>query len=1444
MRDLIKKYRCFFRIFSILILILLLWMGYINIKLNMQQMVESSLKKYAKLDIKFNKMKIKKNGTIEFNDVLWKNEKNEILLESKKIILYYNIFNKYKIRNIKLKEAKINLEIYNKNKANILLELDKNKDPNKNQEIQIIKKIEIENSILNYIDFSYDKKITKKIKKVNGEIKFNENKSIEMALKGENDKEKYKINLYSKPGIKSKLKIDLKNIEMNSTLLQYGYRKKNLKCNEGKADVNLLIDAKGITGNIQLKNAKIEYEDIIGEIKKVNGKIEFDKSNVKIIASGYLNNKKINFGLNYLEKKINIEVKTSEISYEILKKYKTLANLNIPIKGIFKNILLDYDLNNKELNLKFESDKVYYEKIKLENAKVNLKYKDNKWEIKNLFLENNKINNVSGNLNFKGFIKNNIIRGNYFITEFSQINLTKDYKIKGTANFDIKTMILKLSAETEEGITINLNYNLKKEKLDLDLEVKNKLKIKYGGEKYILSGSLNFNYLLKDKILLNGYSNIKIFDFFNINEIHIETKMNNNKIEIKKVFAKEKYINLDLNGVYNLSTKKYELNIQNLNLDIISLFFEEKTKNEEMKLLINATGRIVGENLKIDSDFKYKLLPGKFFLEYGEIYGETQINYDEKIEMSGNSQINFLKFGDRKFQDLRMQFHYHNDTFFVDWLKNNRINLSGNYKWKDDILGLKFNMKNYILKEIKELKEKNISINIKNIVGEISGKIESPKIKIEEMESEIINDEHEVKVSGKLEYEKGIIRLEKLKLDKNNISGIINVKEKKIQLRINLLEKNYKKFFSNKKLDKVNLRILGEINLWGNIENLSGSGSGTLDNIYIDKKKYPNVFLKFTYGKGNIFDLLNTGVFNFSKLNLEDDTHKKILSNSGIINLENKFLSINTENKEIDLGKLNFTNIKGLTGKIKPEIKISGNIDKLNYLVKIKSEKIGYSNIEVEKFTLNLSGDEKKIELKKIELSYNKNKIYGHGSLNISPFDYELEIKATKMDIKFLELFLKNKVQNLDGKIDINLKLEKEKKMGEIALNNISFDMLEKKIAIKNLNANFKLDKTKIFIKNLQGILNNGKIYGDGVVNFEEFSLEKSRKIKVNVKEKLIYLKGKDITYDLDNYSKIKFNTNLEIKNNNIRGDLIVTDGILNGLDNLIKEEKEKETKKMEKVNLDINVKVKKKFKININKLKLLKDLESNIEGEGTLKLKNNKMNFMGTISLLNGVLTVNKNDFRIESGIIVFDDPYQEVAKTNPAVAITARTEIAGEGINVNVNGYLKDMQILFESESKLSNDEILSLLTFHNKLNETSPQGVVKDILDAQLKSQIFNPISKKIEKILGLSKIELSTKLFTEEESGNLNFTEDIRLGAKMELGKKIYKEILYLNGKIQLSETESGKIDYYDIGMDYKLFQKSNLKIGIRKYRETEDYELDFGIWSEKEFDNLFELFKFK
>ncbi|MCK5780309.1 MAG: translocation/assembly module TamB domain-containing protein, partial [Psychrilyobacter sp.] len=402
-------------------------------------------------------------------------------------------------------------------------------------------------------------------------------------------------------------------------------------------------------------------------------------------------------------------------------------------------------------------------------------------------------------------------------------------------------------------------------------------------------------------------------------------------------------------------------------------------------------------------------------------------------------------------------------------------------------------------------------------------------------------------------------------------------------------------------------------------------------------------------------------------------------------------------------------------------------------------------------------------------------------------------------------------------------------------------------ININKVNTEVDLNKRLVEINNFDGYINNGKIKMEGYLKIPTIAEIRTKEILSKLDYELS-LKLDSVDYSYEDKINLVFSANALFAKNKITGEFIVDSGEIldipevdeGEISNLASQIKEKEVikksrelgkafeiktsiKESNSIDLDIKLKTKEPINLNINKLEVtsvVEDIKGNLIIDGNLKLKDDEISYNGILSIEDGSIKLNSNLFYLTTATVNFRKTETESVEFKPLITLNANSTIANEEVYINIDGEYPDLEIQMSSGSGLSEDDIGSLITFHNvNDDESNSNNAVKDVIDRE-SGKLFSPISSEIASVLKIDKFKISSDLVASEyQAGVYKDTGSLGLGASVEAENPIYKEKLYWRAKARWGTSKYySNVTEYDFSVIHRITEHLSWGLGVGKIPE--------------------------
>ena len=141
-------------------------------------------------------------------------------------------------------------------------------------------------------------------------------------------------------------------------------------------------------------------------------------------------------------------------------------------------------------------------------------------------------------------------------------------------------------------------------------------------------------------------------------------------------------------------------------------------------------------------------------------------------------------------------------------------------------------------------------------------------------------------------------------------------------------------------------------------------------------------------------------------------------------------------------------------------------------------------------------------------------------------------------------------ITNIEGDRTLNLQLQDTGNKGYFKLNNFGLNYDDIYIDLNNLNSTIKLDKQLLYIENLKGILNKGDVEVKGFLELPTITEISENPYYLEDLKYDVSLKSENIDYRYGKNFNLLFNSNFNMKNSLLKGDITILDGKVSDIPN------------------------------------------------------------------------------------------------------------------------------------------------------------------------------------------------------------------------------------------------------------------------------------------------------
>ena len=1441
-----KKFSIPLFIFAVIVFIIT------AVLLNLEKIVEKVSARFINgrvviedIDLSFSKPVVK-------NITLY-DDKNNVLFNSPEVTANISFKNLMKGR---IDELKVNSAIVNvvRDKDGVINFTKLSKTKSEEKPKNPLNKVVVSNVRVNYEDYTFPTKLERKIENINAVVTANKEKLVETADINIED-ENIQLETHFKDenndkvaSLQGELRVD--KFLLDKDLLKSLVNNKKLHF----SDVNIISDLSFktdktvkntyITGNLDVISEFFRYDDIDSDIKNIKLSSKFNGRDGEANLGLNIFGKNKDFSLSYKDEELNSVITFDKIDESILNKIVPIREKKLDLKNIsiedIKTIVHYSDNRGLSIKTTMKPNNSEYKGIELNDFNLYISSKAGKNNLSARILT--KIKGIPENLALS--VENQKDNIDVILALKSPIkdNIVPDINVK--AKIENKKDILKANIDSNI-VDFNLDYN------------KDKKLTKVYGDKFTI------NYDVDKKKLTNGEGRIPFEIYHTVNYLDFVAK--DNKIQIKELkladktnknsyFAAKGNANLD-NGEFKID---YEGNSTSIKRKVkendLILSFDGKGKIENKNSILSSQGQI--NDLSLEYIGKIEKINGTYDLK--KVRENIEANVDTKIASIGYDKYNFKNFN--------LNVNYSENQVKIKDFSNNLISLKGNYDVKNEKVNANLSVNRITNKDVAfdkaEFVLENLKANVEGDVKNLQGTVDLGSTVITLPKGDFI------KITGNASIKNSIVNISGINLDNNLITGKYNLKDKNLDLRLSLSEKHLEKYYGGKDLGYM---LYGQIAVKGVEGKIKAITKGRATNF---EKKLPDLAYDIEYNAENYTD----GIVSINGLDIIDKKYGDLFGVKGQVNLKEKTLDIKNKNKQIDLQKLQAIldnpNIRGI---VNTDLVVDGTFDNPSYKLNISSSEVSIKTFKINDISIDLTGDKEKANLNKLNLDVYKNLIVGNGYYDIKNKTYNVIVKSNdKIDIsKFQSFFTPYGIENVKGKIALNVEINEKTEKGYIDLENINLESTKARLKLSNFSGPINFGERRVDVGALRATLNDSPLIVDGFVDLANISkLDKEDLIRTLPYK--LHFKMNNFNYFYPEVIKLSASTELTITNEEVYGNLIVKDATIYDIPNnyyrdffsLIREqlrkrrtdvastkiqdkqsktdkEKVEEMKKVlnKLMPIDFVVRTEKPILIDMDNFNIaVPEIYGKLYVDLNLNGKKGKYYITGESELKEAYFFVGTNEFKVDRALAVFNEnvPLPEI---NPNIFFESTIEMDDEEYYFSTIGRVNQLRYEISSRTAKVRGDLSALIVNPNADDNIYAYGegseifitFMKNLIAGQVGQIVFGSTTRYIKRKFDLTKfiIRPEVKIYNSDSSVNrIGGTTDNRglnpeiynVNIKLEAKDNIYKDKLFWKVSARIIGTGKdviknqtmkvdSKVREYDIGLEYKVDDSKTIEIGV-------------------------------
>ena len=948
--------------------------------------VLTSILKSSGLNVEFRNVKLIGFNKIQIDNLKVKDLAGNVVIDAKKTTAGISLLMPTRLNRIDVYNGTVNLERRKNEDFNIFHVI--KKDPKKPKTFDTtsrIGKMHIHNSILNFTDTTYSKKIRKTLKKVSGRLEVAKSRGFSLFAKGSGNKNEDGTTEILKVELKQLIKSKQSIYSMFDKIKNSDIRRKDARLNFGFENVRIteelgqyaqidMIKAKGgiltgalkmeqnkiekkihALGSLKIKNGKLSYVDFDGDIEGVNAVVDMKKDKITVSANTKLSESPVTLTMAYFiqTQKMNLKLVADKLPFDQVARYKIIKDAKIEAEGaVSGNLEVNVDTKSKKgtLDGKFSSDNIRISNSDFQNVKTNMKITNEKLTLSDT--------SFIFNQEFSGFKVNEDVKIGKFVYDLKKKTGSGDYVLNNLgSDFDIKkiTGSAKISPKniitgTVRSNVLRGNYtvNPKTQTAVVNARSRGYFNVNYGGKSYKISPDVD-NLVAKfnsKNVLRSGIIKARVKDLSVpfIKAIKVKVRIRNGNYRISGTAGMNGGGVLNINGTTTSDMKhSYSLNLPK-EVDIAKLLRANGYNFnglDKAKLPATAEARVHGVNNKFSGTYEIHSPYGEYMGKYKNLHANGKINDLANLDMTVNAKASELQFENQRLRNVTGNLEIKDNVVNIASIRNENLNASGRYDIKSGKMDINARLKNYMFTDNNLPSKMNVKIgtlnaNLTGTADKLSGNYElySPYgeyvVEYEKLHANgKINNLSKLDLTANAKMDELWLNYQRLKdvtanLEvKDNVVNILSIKNENLNA-----SGNY-----NLKTGNMNINAgLKDYMLYDTspykvnlkVKNLDANLKGTVNKLSgnITIPSAPTT-IKSTYvGDTNAHISIKDGIMRFDDVTLRDNRL------SGTYNLATGISDIGLALNEPDIPKL--LEMKDLTFGTRSNLNLKGDLNNFN----------------------------------------------------------------------------------------------------------------------------------------------------------------------------------------------------------------------------------------------------------------------------------------------------------------------------------------------------------------------------------------------------------------------------------------------------------------------------------------------------------------------------------